>query len=178
MVGDGRMLLLWDHIVEPRSEALEILQGAQLANLALDVIEATLSVLDPPFPEFFPQEHCELINSAIVLRADHPADWQADRDFPEDFLGRYDSLPEIAVRPAVGPFLMAFVRLFEVLPGSLAVDDAMEILSSCYESILMSQLTGRVTLEDQEENDRCREAIRLQLDLISRYLPAFEDGDR
>lgn len=65
---------------------------------------------------------------------------------------------------------MAVVRLVGGVSEEMSVDEVMEILSACYEAILMSQLTGRVTLEMQQENERCRAAIDLRERLIARYL--------
>lgn len=64
---------------------------------------------------------------------------------------------------------MAMVRLFEAPANSLSVDDAMEILSSCYESVLMSHLTGRVTLEDEKNSRQCVAAIDRQIELIGAH---------
>jgi hypothetical protein len=46
---------------------------------------------------------------------------------------------------------------------------AREALSSCYEAILVSQLTGQVTVERERENEQCLRAIDLQLALIARF---------
>ncbi|MFJ4091822.1 hypothetical protein ACIPYS_09585 [Kitasatospora sp. NPDC089913] len=171
------MLLLWDRTIEPYGPVLERLGSSDLLGLSLDVVESTLRLFDPPFPGFFPPEHAELIGHVIQARSPGSGEWNFDQDFVEEILLRYDSLPEVAVRPAVGPFLMGIVRLFEAGPLSLSVDDAMEILSSCYESILMSRLTGRATLEDQENDERCSESIRLQVKAISKYQnPSEIDG--
>lgn len=163
---------LWDQKVEPYAERLDEAQGAVLCDLALDVVEATLPLFDPPFADFFPAEHAALIQSAVDVRRDAPADWWRDADFAEGFLGRYDALPEVPVRPAVGPFLTALVRLFESLPDPVTPDDALEILSSCYEAVLMSHLTGRVTLEDEEKSDRCRTAVEQQIRIIEGRVPS------
>jgi hypothetical protein len=78
----------------------------------------------------------------------------------------------VPVRPAVGPFLTGLVRLFESLPEPVTADDALEILSSCYEAVLMSHLTGRVTLMDEEDSDRCRAAIEQQIRIIEDRVPS------
>lgn len=162
---------LWDQAIEPYAQRLQLLDNAALSNLVLDVVESTIPLFDPPFGDFFPTEYCDLIESAIAVRAGSPTDWQANAEFAESFLARYDELPEVAIRPAVGPFLMALVRIFEAPADSVSADDAMESMSSCYESVLMSQLTGRVTLKDEEDNERCRECVGQQVGLILRYSP-------
>jgi hypothetical protein len=74
------------------------------------------------------------------------------------------------MRPGTGPFMVAVMRLIDGISDAMDVDETLEIMSACYEAILMSQLTGRVTVQMQEENERCRAAIDLQEQLISRYL--------
>ncbi len=157
---------LWDREVEPYGQNLKGLDGATLSNLACDAIEAAIPLIGPPSGGFFPPEHAALIEVAITFRRDHPTDWQFDSHSAEDLLARYDELPNVPVRAAVGPFLMALVRLFEAPPHLLSVDDAMEILSSCYESVLMSHLGGRVTLEDERNSHRCVAAIGRQIEII------------
>lgn len=134
---------LWDQKVEPCAERLEEAGGAVLCDLALDVVEATLPLFDPPFAVVFPAEAAALVQSAVDVRRSAPADWWRDAEFAEALLARYDALPEVPVRPAVGPFLATLVRLFETLPEPVTADDTLEILSSCYEAVLMSHLTGR-----------------------------------
>jgi hypothetical protein len=64
---------------------------------------------------------------------------------------------------------MAVQRLIEGVSGLIDADVTLEIMSACYEAILMSQLTGRVTVQMQEDNGPCRAAIQLQEDLIAEY---------
>lgn len=104
---------LWDQRVEPYEAALDGLSSEVLGNLALDVIEATPPLFGHSLDNFFPPSHAELIKSAFTLRRDHPEGWQSDSAFATEFLDRYDALPSVPVRPAVGPFVMALVRLFE-----------------------------------------------------------------
>lgn len=159
-------LELWDQKVEPYAQSLEKFKDTTLSNLAFDVIEATIPLIGPPFKEFFPPNHAALIEFAITFRRDRPTDWRLDSMVSAEFLARYEDLPDVPIRPAVGPFFMALVRLFETPVNSLSADGAMEILSSCYESVLMSHLTGRVTLEDERNSDRCISAIDRQIELI------------
>ncbi|MFF1256010.1 MULTISPECIES: hypothetical protein [unclassified Streptomyces] len=160
---------LWDQRVEPYEAALDGLSSEVLGNLALDVIEATPPLFGHSLDNFFPPSHAELIKSAFTLRRDHPEGWQSDSAFATEFLDRYDALPSVPVRPAVGPFVMALVRLFEAPPRSITADDVMEIHSSCYEAVLMAHLTGRVTIEDELNSDQCVAAIDLQIRLIEGY---------
>ncbi|MFD3776360.1 hypothetical protein [Streptomyces sp. NPDC058612] len=157
---------LWDQNVEPYAQRLERFEAATLHNLAFDAIEAAIPLIGPPFGEFFPSSHATLIEFAIRFRHENSGNWQFDSESASNILTRYDELPDVPVRPAVGPFFAALVRLFETPANSLSPDDAMEILSSCYEAVLMSHLTGRVTLKDEENSDQCTAAINQQIELI------------
>ncbi|MCX5203132.1 hypothetical protein OG897_16960 [Streptomyces sp. NBC_00237] len=157
---------LWDQQVEPYAQNLEGLEAVSLSNLSLDAIETTIPLIGPPFGEFFPPSHAALIELALELRRNNPTGWHSDSASAARFLARYDELPDVPVRPAVGPFFMALVRLFEGSGDALSPDDAMEILSSCYESVLMSHLAGNVTLDDERNSHQCVSAINEQIQLI------------
>lgn len=157
---------LWDQRIEPYAQNLEDLEAAALANLAFDAIEAAIPLLSLPFRDFFPPHHADLIQSTLELRHNHPADWHLDSEFSVNFLAKYDELPHVAVRSSAGPFFMALVRLFEATASSVSADDTMEILSSSYESVLMSHLTGRITLEDELNSNQCTETIDRQIEII------------
>ncbi|MER6347685.1 hypothetical protein ACWC10_17090 [Streptomyces sp. NPDC001595] len=163
---------LWDRDVEPYAARLEALGGGALADLVLDAPASTIPLFEPQYDDFFPAAHRELIRSALHARVRDPAGRRDDAEFARDFLSRYDVLPEVAVRPAVGPFMIALVRLFEggAPAASLSADDALECLSSCYEALLLSQASGRATIEDEERNRRCRQAIAVQTSLVLRAL--------
>lgn len=159
---------LWDRNVAPYGEELEALGSSTRAGLVLDVVASTIPLFEPPFDDFFPEPHRELVKSALTLRVQAPARWWDDTAFARDFLTRYDLLPDVPTRPAVGPFLSALVRLFEAPGGFLSADEALECLSSCYEAVLVSRLTGRVTVEDEKQDAVCRQAIARQTALVLR----------
>ncbi|MFD7233179.1 hypothetical protein [Streptomyces sp. NPDC059881] len=116
-------LELWDQNVALYAEELEALGNSSRADLVLDVAASTIPLFEPPFDDFFPELHRELVKSVLTLRAQAPASWWDDTAFARDFLTRYDLLPDVPTRPAVGPFLMALVRLFEAPGGFLSADD-------------------------------------------------------
>ncbi|MGW7276492.1 hypothetical protein ACWGH5_39100 [Streptomyces sp. NPDC054864] len=161
---------LWDQDIAPYGEQLEALDSSTLADLVLDVVASAIPLFEPPFDHFFPQPHLELVKSVLALRAQAPASWWEDAAFARDFLARYDLLPGVPTRPAVGPFLMVLVRLFEAPGGCLSANQALECLSSCYEAVLVSQLTGRVTVADEKQNAKCQQAIAGQTSLVLRAL--------
>lgn len=164
------MLLLWDHVIERHADALGQLDRASLCELSVRVIESTRHLFDPPFSEFFPPVVADLILSTIRQINESSPEWRLGQDDAVEFYRRQDSLPEVAIRPGVGPFVMAIMRLVGGVSETMSADEALEILSACYEAILMSQLTGRMTIQMQQENERCRAAIDLQEQLIARHL--------
>lgn len=166
----GIGLELWDQDIAPYGEELEALDSSTRADLVLDVVASTIPLFEPPFDHFFPEPHFELVESVLALRAQAPASWWDDAAFARDFLARYDLLPDVPTRPAVGPFLIALVRLFEAPGGCLSADDALECLSSCYEAVLVSRLTGRVTVADEKQDPMCQQAIASQRGLVLRAL--------
>ena len=163
------MLLLWDHVIEPRGGDLDRLGRAELCEIACRTIESTAGLFEPPFVEFFPFQAGNLAESSIAYCKNARPEWRIQSSAADELFSQFDSLPKVPIRPGVGPFLMAIQRLIEGLAGSVDSDVTLEIMSACYEAILMSQLTGRVTLQMQEDNGPCRAAIQLQENLIAEY---------
>ncbi|NRQ35655.1 hypothetical protein HII36_28030 [Nonomuraea sp. NN258] len=164
------MPLLWDDVIERHAEDLESLTEAELRGLALDIVQATLPLFEPPFPEYFPADRAELVRSAVREVRDLPPGGRPAASFVEDWHERFDTLPHTPIRPGAGPFTMAALRLVDAAAEGMSADEALEIASACYESILVSRLTGRVTREKEEGDARCREAVRVQEEIIGRYL--------
>ncbi|HEY4457915.1 MAG TPA: hypothetical protein VGN81_26605 [Pseudonocardiaceae bacterium] len=160
---------LWDQVILPRADELSRLSRAELADLATSTIERTTGLFAPPFAEYFPPRAAELVTSATRDgRSTAPA-WQLDDAYLEQFTESLDAVQAIPMRPGCGPLTMAALSLVGGLAEALDQDTALEILSSCYEAILLSQLTGRVTLADEQQNEQCQRALAVQQDLISRF---------
>ncbi|MER5556266.1 hypothetical protein ABT001_32200 [Streptomyces sp. NPDC002793] len=156
----------WQNTIGPYEGRLEDLDSATLTGLALHVIERTVPLFEPPFEELFPAEYATLIASAVPVRGHSLAHRPIDDALARNFLAGYDVLPEVPIRPAVGPFMMALVRLFEAAEGSVSAYDTLAILWSCYEAVLMSQLSGRIAEDDEKANPCCRRAIALQEEAV------------
>ncbi|MEU8233030.1 hypothetical protein AB0C12_25920 [Actinoplanes sp. NPDC048967] len=162
---------LWDRVVDPHEVDVSTLSAKNLVGLALDVIKDTATLFEPVFEQVFPGAHRQLVNSLLQSRDAGPAGWADRGSFFEQYLARYDELPPTAVVPAVGPFMTATVRLAEgIVEKRFDPDGAMEVLSSCYESILMSRLSGRIKAADEEADPVCRRAVQGQLDAIAKYV--------
>ncbi|MFD8983020.1 hypothetical protein [Streptomyces sp. NPDC059564] len=163
------MLILWDYEISDRADVIRQLDRGRMFDLATSVVEGTIELFDPPFNEYFPLPIAELLGSAIRTCRESAPEWLVDKAWAEDFFDTLDLLPKVAVRPGVGPFSMAIENLVEALSEGRESDAALNVLSSCYEAILTSQLTGRVTLGMERENEKCRRAIELQQSLISGF---------
>ncbi|MET7951228.1 hypothetical protein [Micromonospora sp. NPDC005324] len=163
------MLLLWDNIIEGYAAELSHMTRSELCELSVRGVEGTVLLFDPPFVEYFPPATASLFDSTLASCRSASPLWRLESGLVSDFYLSLDSLPSVPIRPGVGPFLMALTRLVGGIAETMDADVALEILSACYESILLSQLTGRVTVEMQENNDMCRKVIRFQEELIAEY---------
>jgi hypothetical protein len=127
-------------------------------------------LFEPAFSGYFPSDISGLIFSALEYVKSFGLDGRLGSDFRDEFQKRVDALPEIQTRPGVAPFLAAVEYLVNGMSDEMTVDVLLEIMSACYEAILVSQLTGLLTLGMQEENKQCREAIAVQQRLIDQYV--------
>jgi hypothetical protein len=163
-------VIIWDEKVLPRRVELAHLGHDELANLALDCVELAMAMFSPPFGEYLPASHVALVASVLENRVLNPDDWQRRSAFNSEFLSRYDDLPSVPVKPSVGPFMMALVRLHEALDVGLDAEETMEIISSCHEAIVVSELRGRASREDEANCVRCNRSIAEQGALIDAYV--------
>lgn len=162
-------MLLWDQVIDARADEVRRLPRAQLADLATSAIEGTVELFAVPFAEFCPPPVVELVTSATGdCRASAP-EWRLDEAYLARFTDSLDAVQSVPMRPGCGPLTMAALGLVAGATGDFDPDGVLEVLSSCYEAILMSQLTGRVTIEQERKNERCQRALALQQDLISRF---------
>jgi hypothetical protein len=158
---------LWNQLVEPRTAVVDSLSRGDRAELAISTIEGTSNLFVPSFAEYFPPEVARLVTAATRdLRAFAP-EWQLPQAYPSQFTAAFDAIQDIPMRPGCGPLAMAVLDLVHGLAGKLEQATVEEVLFSCYDAILVSQLTGLVTLEQERDNDRCRRAVDLQLGLIA-----------
>ncbi|GAB2515033.1 hypothetical protein [Nocardia heshunensis] len=160
---------LWNQLVEPQTAVVDSLSRAERAELATRTIESTSTLFDPSFTEYFPPEVAQLITSATQdFRASAP-EWLLPEAYTARFTTAFDAIQDIAMRPGCGPLTVAVLDLVHGLTGELETDTVQEVLFSCYDAILVSQLTGLVTLEKEQNNGQCQRAITLQLDLTAEW---------
>ena len=162
---------LWDRDVDERAEAaVSALVEGQLFSIAMDVIERTVPIFDPPFPEFFPPVARVLIESTIRQCRSVLPDGRLSEPEVERYFEVQEQIDSIATRPGVGPYLVAIGRVVESLgSGSIDADEVLEVMSSCYESIVMSNITGRESIEKELASPPCVAAIGMQLELVDSY---------
>ncbi|MEV0721708.1 hypothetical protein AB0I37_02885 [Micromonospora purpureochromogenes] len=163
------MSLLWDHTIEHRADELSRFSRGELCELSLRGVEGTTPFFDPPFLQYFPPAYSSMIEAALAACRSVAPDWRLGADVSDEFHGNWESLPKMPLRPGVGPYMMAVSRLVDGMSGVMDSEVALEILSACYESVMLSHLAGRITLEMQKENESCRAVVRLQEELIEQY---------
>jgi hypothetical protein len=153
---------LWTQSIEPLTPVLDDRSHADLAALATQAIEGTYALFAP---DYFPPSVALLITSAT--QDSRAAEWRLSLEYVGEFTAALDAVQDIPMRPGCGPLTMAVLGLVHGLAGELDSAGVQEILFSCYDSVLVSELTGLVTLAKEEANAQCLRAIAFQRDLIS-----------
>ncbi|GLW59556.1 hypothetical protein [Kitasatospora phosalacinea] len=161
---------LWDREVSSFGNKVQALESPVLTGLALGAIRSAFYLLESQNVEIFPSSRRGLIVRAIESGGIVGRGGGGEIELAERFLADYDSLPDVALAPPVGPFMMGLVRLFEEAPSGLSPDGLMEILWSCHESILMSRISGRYSIHDEELDSICNESINKQKILLESAL--------
>lgn len=163
---------LWDQTIEGQADVVASLPVEALYPLAFAVIEQTIPIFDPPFEEFFPEVVREVIESTLAkIREAEPGFRFQRYDVEADFAER-DSIGAVSLIPGTGAFLVAIGRLVEAMVGTIDSDDVLEIMSACYEAIVMSSLSGKESLDKEMNSERCVAAIRMQQRLIQERVAA------
>ncbi|WP_280454337.1 hypothetical protein [Nocardia brasiliensis] len=162
-------LLLWDHIITERADEINGMTRAELGDLSTSALEGTVDLFAVPFEQYFPDGLAAVLTSAVHRCRISAPEWRLDRCYFTHFADAVEAGLTAPLQPGCGPFTMATLTLVNGITGDLDSDDAMAVLSSCYTAIAFSQLPGLVTNEGERRNQRCRRAIALQQDLISRF---------
>ncbi|MGN9801927.1 hypothetical protein [Micromonospora sp. L32] len=161
---------LWDRDVAPRAERLDELPAPLLYQLATEVIERTIPVFEPRFEEFFPPSAVALVRRFLAECKDRLPDRRLLETEVDEYFSVQEELALVPTRLGVGPFLVALGRLVES-SGERGIDgeQVLEILSACYESIVMSNISGRESIEKELANPLCMAEIKMQHELLGRY---------
>ncbi|WP_434739685.1 hypothetical protein [Micromonospora sp. SH-82] len=159
---------LWDGEIGPRVDELAGRPEQDLYEVSLRVIRDTITVLRPPFEELFPEEIGHLITTTLEICTDARPKFFLTEKMVQQFLVARDRLGDLPSRPGVGPFLVVLERLVESM-GVRRIDgeEAAEIFSACYESVVMSNVRGKASLDKELACTPCVQAVALQETILT-----------
>ncbi|WP_189941929.1 hypothetical protein [Streptomyces aurantiogriseus] len=131
------------------------------------MIEQTLAVFGRPLEELFDPSTVSLVSESLrafqarlALGTDSPDVW--GRLFAEGYDWQDGKSPFTAASLVQG-----FVQYAGFLTEDVNKGEIMEVLSSCYESVLSFAAIGRtITVEQERENPYVSGAVELQVTLI------------
>ncbi|MFB7719470.1 hypothetical protein [Nocardia sp. NPDC056100] len=159
-------MTLWDVEIAPLETAFTECPSSELRTLGLAVIDETLALYGQPLEELFDAATVSLVAVAC----------EEFRTFPiptEEVSARWDLLFEQAcswqddIRPLTKASLMQAVAEYSVFLIHQDVQQLLETLSCCYESVLSFASIARLITVDMERNNTfCHNAIALQKRLI------------
>ncbi|MGY3202190.1 hypothetical protein [Streptomyces sp. TE5632] len=159
---------LWDAEVGRFEDKLLECSVDSLRNLGLRVIEETVRVYGQPLEEVFDQATVTLFRNALE-------EFHLFAGSVVGVSGRWDQLFADAYdwQDSKSPFTAASLcqALAQyadfILGGGNSEEEILEVLSSCYESVLSFAALGRkVTVDAERESSHCRQAVDLQLTAI------------
>ncbi|MFF9626846.1 hypothetical protein [Streptomyces griseosporeus] len=163
---------LWDVEVGRFADGLQGCSSGSLRRLGLRVIEETVTVYGRPVDELFDEATVSLYRRAVdefrsfdgvgsAGSADTVRE-EWDRLFADAWDWQDGRSPFTAAS-----LCQALAQYADFLLAEGAAEGLLEVLSSCYESVLSFASLGRVVTVDMEREDpRCRRAIDLQSALI------------
>ncbi|MGW0081258.1 hypothetical protein [Streptomyces sp. NPDC003393] len=160
-------MTLWDAEIGRLQNSLLECPFEDLQGLGLRVIEETVTVYGRPLDELFDDASVTLFQEAIEeFRSFSGASEEVAERWDELFADAYD------LQDSKSPFTAAslcqgLAQYADALLSEDAGEGIVEVLSSCYESVLSFASLGRIVTVDMEREDpRCRRAVDLQLTLI------------
>ena len=162
-------MLWWDYVIPVRAEEMRQLSHAQLAELSTRVIEETIKMLTPGLTAEEPQPVVELVVSvAEDCRATAPQ-WRLSQEYLAEFTRQMDVVYDDPEPPGWFNMQLGILSLVDGLTRRLDTKTTLDVLSSCYATVLLSQplSSSRITPDDERGFQRCREALALQQELIS-----------
>jgi hypothetical protein len=160
-------MTLWDAEIGRLQNGLLECSFEDLQRLGLRVIEETVTVYERPLDELFDDATVTLYQEALdAFRSFSGANEEVAERWDELFADAWDwqdsKFPFTAASLCQG-----LAQYADALLSEDAGEGIIEVLSSCYESVLSFASLGRiVTVEMEREDPRCRRAVDLQLRLI------------
>ncbi|MFD7865435.1 hypothetical protein [Streptomyces sp. NPDC059783] len=160
-------MTLWDVEIEPYEDALLECSRESLESLALKVIKNVPERFGSSLEEIFDQDTVTLFRSALE-------EFETFSGATSALADRWDALFEDVYdwQDSRSPFtaaslIQAVGQLADVLLGRSDDEEVLEVLSSCYESVLSSARLGRaISVDDERADPNCREAVAYQIALI------------
>ncbi|MGV9277004.1 hypothetical protein [Streptomyces griseosporeus] len=158
-------MTLWDVEVGRFSDGLLACSPESLRRLGLRVIEETVTVYGRPLEELFDASTVTLYRRAV--EEFHSAD--AAQDEWDQLLADAWDWQDGKSPFTAASLCQALAQYADSVLGE-APEGMLEVLSSCYESVLNAASLGRTVTVDAERGDpRCRRAVELQLALIEEF---------
>ncbi|NGO12211.1 hypothetical protein G5C60_32555 [Streptomyces sp. HC44] len=157
-------MLLWDQEMRSaRSEISELAPSLRL-TVAVKTIEQTLTALQPPLSDSpasrIISDSLRVCQEAIESGTYFPA---VPENLEEAVGNAIDDGPE----PGATPLLMAVVNCFGHPEPGMGTEELFTVLSDCYQAVLEREQIEVVTPEAERQNLRCREAIRVQKEILN-----------
>ncbi|MFH8936734.1 hypothetical protein [Streptomyces griseosporeus] len=160
---------LWDVEVGRFADDLQRCSFGALRRLGLRVIEDTVTVYGRPVDELFDESTVTFYRRALDEFRSFDAAGSVDavrEEWDRLFKDAWDWQDSRSPFTAAS-LCQALAQYADFLLGEAAPEGLLEVLSSCYESVLSSASLGRiVTLDMEREDRRCHQAVTLQSVLI------------
>ncbi|MFI6951819.1 hypothetical protein [Streptomyces sp. NPDC050422] len=160
-------MTLWDVEIDPYEDALLSCSRESLESLALEVIKTVPEYFDRPLDDLFDRGTVALFRNALEeFQAFSGASPIVVERWNEMFKDVYDW------QDSSSPFIAASLvqglgQFADLLLGRSDGEEVLEVLSSCYESVLSSARLGRAaSIDDERRNPNCRAAVSRQVALI------------
>ncbi|MEV4336714.1 hypothetical protein [Streptomyces sp. NPDC049590] len=165
--------MLWDVEVADRcAGGLEKCSWGALRSLGLKVIEETPGLFGRPLEEVFTPATVALFRAAVAEFGAVPGPLSETPEPWEELLADAWDWQDGNAPFTAASLVQGLVQYSEFLVGEGHPDDILEVLSSCYESVLSYASIGRtVTIDQERDNSYCRAAIDLQHRLIREHCP-------
>ncbi|MFJ2416115.1 hypothetical protein [Streptomyces brevispora] len=160
-------MTLWDFEIGPHEEALSSCSREVLESLALKVIKTVPDYYGRPVEDLFDQSTITLFRGALEeFETFSGATPSVAERWDEMFEDGYDW--QDSRSPFIAASLIQGVAQFaDLLLGRSGDEEAVEVLSSCYESVLSAARLGRaISVDDERSDPNCRAAVSYQITLI------------
>jgi hypothetical protein len=157
-------MYLWDYEMGPMKERIDALGGIPRLKIAVNALSWTMSTMNPPIEN---AEVVQFVNDVLEYCGNALRQGDAGPEFIEELDERHDALlDEEIAEPGVDSILAAVSGCFGYEEAELRTQAVYDLLSSCYEAILLRIAPGLVTIEFERESARCNEVIEFQKNLV------------